>query len=292
VDLSCIILSGDLELYVLGMLPGDEAAKIEQLALLFPEVQEELDRITAALVDFGQSAELAPSPAVKAALMQQLQAMQEAEKAATAPVVPLQSGRYINNFETGQQAATEVPVIPMRIKPSSRRTWLAAASFIGFILALSGVIFFAAKNRQQRGEIASLQQNLKTLNRNVVTLQRDNLAVNQMVNMLQSDVYKKIKLTAVPGKPDALVQLMWNQQTKEVFINDLSLPHTPAGKQYQLWAIVDGKPVDAGMLKGTKNRIQQMKTFARADAFAITLEQQGGSPVPTMEAMYVMGGAS
>lgn len=289
-DLSCIILSGDLELYVLGMLPGDEAAKIEQLAKLFPEVQQELDAISASLVGLGDAVQHTPSAAVKTSIMQQLQTLHDAENEAEAPVVPLQSGRYINTDITESEAEEATPVIPMHTTGKRSRNWLYAASLLGFALALGGMFYFAARDRKKESEIASLQQNVRTLNRNVVELQRDNVAVNRMVNILQNDAYKKIKLTAIAGKPEALVQVLWNPQTKEVFLNDISLPQAPAGKQYQLWAIVDGKPVDAGMLSNAKNRVQQMKAFERAEAFAITLEQQGGSPTPTMEAMYVMGG--
>lgn len=289
-DLSCIISSGDLELYVLGMLPRDEATKIEQLALLFPEVQEELDRISASLLGLAGSADLMPAPTVKERLMRQLQALQEAEETLAAPVVPMQSGRYAPASETTGTTPAEAPVVTLKNNRRVNRNWLSAAGLIGFLLAIGGVIFLASKNRQSQATIAGLQQNVRTLNRHVVELQRDNLAATQMVNMLQSDVYKKVRLTAVPGKPDALAQVFWNTQTKEVFINNVSLPQTPAGKQYQLWAIVDGKPVDAGMLRDVRNRIQQMKTFERADAFAITLEKEGGSPTPTMTAMYVMGG--
>ena len=34
-----------------------------------------------------------------------------------------------------------------------------------------------------------------------------------------------------------------------------------------------------------------MKVFEKAEAFAITLEKQGGNPTPTKEEMYVMGKA-
>jgi anti-sigma-K factor RskA len=62
----------------------------------------------------------------------------------------------------------------------------------------------------------------------------------------------------------------------------------PPGKQYQLWAIVDGKPVDAGMV-GDCEGLCKMKVINRAEAFAITLEKEGGSSAPTLTAMYVMG---
>ena len=70
------------------------------------------------------------------------------------------------------------------------------------------------------------------------------------------------------------------------------LPETPVGMQYQLWAIIDGKPVDAGMIlsnsSGDKYHIQKMKSFGKAEAFAITLETQGGNATPTMDKMYVI----
>ena len=69
-----------------------------------------------------------------------------------------------------------------------------------------------------------------------------------------------------------------------------NLPSVPEGMQYQLWAIIDGKPVDAGMISTEKGiyHIQKMKSFGRAEAFAITLEKAGGSPTPTMDQMYVI----
>ncbi len=104
----------------------------------------------------------------------------------------------------------------------------------------------------------------------------------------QNPDYLKINLTNVDGKPDALVQLFWSKSTHYVYTSDISLPKPPEGKQYQLWAIVDGKPVSAGMLTA-KNTPEQMSAFVKADAFAITLEKAGGSETPTLSEMYVMG---
>ena len=59
-------------------------------------------------------------------------------------------------------------------------------------------------------------------------------------------------------------------------------------KQYQLWEIVNGKTVDAGMLDNCTG-LCKLKNIPSAQAFAITLENKGGSPTPTMSALYVMG---
>ena len=279
-DLSCIILSGDLELYILGMLPKEEADKIEQLAKLFPEVQAELDRISESLEALGNMATVAPSASVKDNLIGKLRTMKEEEQ----KVIPFGSVGKKEN-ETGN-SGLESPVreIPKR---ANKPSWLLAASFIGLIVSVGGLIYFFSQHKQSQTELASLKQQVDTLRTNSTTQQQQILAYSQTMQMMHDATYKKIELTNVPGKPTAMAQVLWNTKTKEVFIADVSLPQAPSNKQYQLWAIVDGKPVDAGMLGDAKNLAQKMKVFERAEMFAITLEQKGGSPTPTMEEMYV-----
>ncbi|MEO6637902.1 MAG: anti-sigma factor, partial [Ginsengibacter sp.] len=101
---------------------------------------------------------------------------------------------------------------------------------------------------------------------------------------------KPVVLNGTPHTPEALAKIFWMKNTGDVYIDPSNLPAVPAGKQYQLWAIVDGKPVSGGMIsteKGTYH-IQKMKSFGKVDAFAITLEKSGGSPTPTMEEMVVI----
>ena len=69
----------------------------------------------------------------------------------------------------------------------------------------------------------------------------------------------------------------------------MSLPPAPPGKQYQFWADVDGRMVDAGMLTGDTAGIHRMKDMADATAFGVTLENEGGSPTPTLTALYLLG---
>jgi hypothetical protein len=60
-------------------------------------------------------------------------------------------------------------------------------------------------------------------------------------------------------------------------------------KQYQLWAIVSGKPVSLGVLDSS-NTMQEGLPVSNPQAFAITLEPSGGSINPTMDQMYAMAG--
>ena len=87
--------------------------------------------------------------------------------------------------------------------------------------------------------------------------------------------------------------LYWDGATGDVYVNLNTMPAAPPGKQYQLWAIVDGKPVDAGMYDNNSSiALHKMKTIPKAEMFAVTIENAGGSPTPTLDQMVVAGKTS
>jgi anti-sigma-K factor RskA len=64
------------------------------------------------------------------------------------------------------------------------------------------------------------------------------------------------------------------------------LPPAPAGKDYQIWFIAEGKPVPGGVFKPDEQGHVEMQAeipanARSASAFAITLEPQGGTVAPT-----------
>jgi hypothetical protein len=264
------------------MLPEEEANKIAQLAILFPEVQLELNRISESLEGLAGISAKAPSASVKDNLMSKLRELKKEEQ----KIIPFGSTTRDENF---QKSNLRLEPSLTTQQPGNKRSWLTAASLIGFVLSLGALFYFISQNKQGRTELVSLKQQVDTLRNNVNAQQQQILAYSQTMQMMHDDNYKKINLTSVAGKPPAMAQVFWNTKTHDVFIADVSLPQAPSNKQYQLWAIVDGKPVDAGMISDAKNLAQKMKVFEKADAFAITLEKRGGSATPTMEEMYVMG---
>ena len=279
-DLSCIISSGDLELYVLGMLPEEEAFKIAQLAKLFPEVQAELDRISESLEDLSKADTSTPSAAVKDSLMSKIKQLKSEEASGSFGLHAVK--------QDNETPISGAPVITLN-KPRRNSSWLVAASVFGLILSLGALLYVINQNNRSKTELAALRQEVDTLRANSNMQQNQILAYEETMQMMHDNSFKKIELTNIPGKPDAMAQVFWDTKTKYVYIADVSLPQAPSDKQYQLWAIVDGKPVDAGMLSDAKNLAQKMKVFEKAEMFAITLEKKGGSPTPTMEQMYVAG---
>ncbi|MBB1284955.1 anti-sigma factor [Flavisolibacter sp. BT320] len=278
-DISCIISSGELELYVIGLLPEEDATKMEQLIVLFPELKAEADRISETLEAMAMQTTLAPRPTAKEKIFERLSSLQHTpeNKATEAPVRPLAA----TSTEDSQ-----TPVIPLKKR---NQNYLMVASVAGLLLSIATIFFLVSENRNKQNDIASLEQRIRTADQNNFTLQQQQLAYEQMLRLIQDENVAAITLQPVPGKPVASAKVFWNQQSNEVFVMNVSLPQVPAGKQYQLWAIVNGQPVNAGLLAEGNNQPQKMASFERADAFAITLENKGGSAVPTLDQMYVMG---
>jgi anti-sigma-K factor RskA len=276
VDLSCIISSGDLELYVLGMLPEEEAHKITQLISIFPEIRDEVNSITESLAGIAAMGSNQPSDVVKEKLFQQFSELKAKENP---------SAVLFAEKESGQEKKVSLRAIPA----TKKYNWLMAAAIIGLFITTGMVIFLALQNSRHERELVALREATDRANKGLVEQQKENLAYNEMLQLLQDENYSRINLSNVAGKPVATVKLFWNRKTNELVIGSSNLPRPPAGRQYQLWAIVDGKPVNAGMLQEKTVSLQKMLPFQKADAFAITLEKAGGSEQPTLEEMYVMG---
>ncbi len=66
-----------------------------------------------------------------------------------------------------------------------------------------------------------------------------------------------------------------------------SLPSAGRGRSYQLWAIADGKPASIGVIEDSGRVVRLLDWQGRADAFAVTIEPEGGSPVPTSDPVLV-----
>jgi anti-sigma-K factor RskA len=102
---------------------------------------------------------------------------------------------------------------------------------------------------------------------------------------VHSPYSKPVALKGMEEMPDATAKIFWMENTGDVMIDASNLPDAPKGMQYQFWGIVDGTPVNGGMIitndKGQKFRMQKMKSFGKAQAFAISLEKEGGNPTPT-----------
>lgn len=61
-----------------------------------------------------------------------------------------------------------------------------------------------------------------------------------------------------------------------------AMPALPAGRTYQLWSIVSGRAISAGLM-GSHPGVTEFRLADRASVLAVTVEPAGGSAQPTSE---------
>ena len=248
-----IISSGILEAYVMGISSPEEIDQLQTLRIQHPELNAEIARIEEAMESYAMANGIAPAPGIKDKIFSSLNLSEAAQTQSSAKIVSF--------------------------SPLSR---IAAAAAI--LLLLVSNVFYYNKYKNVDSKYQEGQEQLASMNTHLTEMNRD-------MNIVQSKYSKPVALDGLEAAPDAAAKIFWMKNTGEVYVDPGNMPMAPTGKQYQLWAIVDGKPVDGGMITskdGKKYSIQKMKTFGKAQAFEITLESEGGNPEPK-GTMYIMG---
>jgi anti-sigma-K factor RskA len=115
---------------------------------------------------------------------------------------------------------------------------------------------------------------------------------NEVFQLLTAPGTRVAQLSGTPEVSGATAKLAYDQNGHAILIAD-GLPSAPAGKEYQLWFIVNNKPVPGKTFAPDKSGRGLMKDqvpeAARKSAvFAITLEPAGGVAAPT-GAIYLRG---
>jgi len=264
VDIEKYISSGILESYVLGVATREEAQEVEAMAAQHPQVKKEIEEIRKVLEGYSEAHSKTPPAHLKNKILGAIDELEENENKG--------SGR----------------VIEMDTRKSGTSRWLAAASIALLILSGALNVFQYNKLNEANTKIAALESEKSVLADEFNTLKANYTQKENDLAILSNPNNKTVLMKGVEKQPDALASVYWNSQTKETFLAVNSLPVPPPDKQYQLWAIVDGKPVDMGVFDVTDS-LQKMKPIEGAQAFAVTLEKKGGSPTPTLEEMYVVG---
>ncbi len=179
--------------------------------------------------------------------------------------------RILNTLNTlGGQA----PVIPMRAKQSNRLKYAAAAA-AAVLLIISGYFnYYLYKQTKTPDTVSS-----------ITTLpERD-------YQILNSPTITPVAMYGVGTHAICRCTMFWDKKTGKVYIMIHHLPQSSDTKDYQLWASVDGKQVNVGIVQDNiRGRFIEMNNVpAGAASFIVTLEKAGGNSSPTMEETYLEG---
>lgn len=269
------IESGILEAYVLGALPEEEQRAVEAAIAQYPELKLEVDAIEGAMLQYAESALVEPPVELQDKIWNSLQ--QEQSSSFTQPVA-------VNE-------APAVKTIPLVQAGKENNSWARAAVWAVLISSLLvNILLWSQKNKADK-ELASIRSEIDTMAANQQALAAKVNAYEQERAMLAKvDMMPVVMQSAQPGHEMAGM-MYWSKNKGEAYVAMTHMPMPPKGKQYQLWVIQDGKPVSMGTIP---NELVANGGMQKADmsitsgqAFAISLENEGGNPTPTE--VMVMG---
>lgn len=269
-DLKTYIESGILELYVLGDLEAAERKGVEKMAMEHPEIKAEIDAIEQALEAYAKANAIEPPKDLRSRTISSLTGISDID------------------------ADPVVPVVPLTVRGNNFYRYAFAAS-VALLLICGAVIY-------------NLSSQLDDSNQQLLVLQSANQQFSNRVNLMESELdqtrqtltvyqnpqsFKMVNLKGSPKAPEASLTVAFNAGSSEVMIDmsSLKMPSNDETHQYQLWALVDGKPVDLGVFDSTADStgMKLMKSVKGAQAFAVTLEPRGGSVNPTLTEMMAIG---
>jgi len=257
------ISSGILESYVLGSTTAEETKEVEKYAAMYPDIKSEVEEIEKIIFTYATEHSTPPPSYLKGRILKKIQS---------------ETNTTRSDIKVLNQTSES--------RKSNFSFWSIAASFL-VLLSAGFTIYFGTINSKLDNSLttmtkanAALLDSIRSISSSLSQMQND-LAI------LKDPMYKIVELKGLKTAPEAKAMVCWCPADKKVYVEIDKLPPAPQGMQYQLWAIVDGKPVSEGML-AMGNGLHAMKDVDNAQAFAVTLEKQGGSPTPKGE-MYVMG---
>lgn len=242
---------------------------VEDYARKYPEVRRELEEIEIALEQYIKLQKIPPPRNLEGEIMQKIDELENQ------PRIPDQSASG-----TGLQRG-----LPLLL------TLLLLA-------ALGSVFWLYQQNNRINNQLAILQDQMETLEADCDFARQRSQALQEQLDVLRDVNNTSIVMSGAntgTGKaPEALAKIYVDQQSQKAYLDILNLPEPPSDRQYQLWAIVDGQPVDMGVfdLAIDSRGFQEVPFIPNAQAYAVTLETRGGNPTPNLQELYVIGNVS
>lgn len=274
-NVEAYIESGVLEAVVLGVATEQEQREVQCMASIYPEIGQALDQLREGLESMAEAAAVPPPADLKAAILQEVaQTPQEREEVETA-----------------------APVVQLQPQKTSNTGWWAAVACLALLVAATAMFLSrdsslseaeqALADKQQRIEALETEQQQAAAKANEEQARADELE-SQLAELTGPETRKLLLGQTDIGKGEIVV--FWNGNSGNTYVDISDLPELPETQDYQLWALVEGTPVDLGVIDKTQatGQTQTMTNIDAPDAFAVTIEAAGGKPTPNLEALIAI----
>lgn len=255
-----IINSGDLELYVFGILSESETNQIAELSKTDSVIKNEIISIENSVLALSSSF----SPVISSDVYEKIK------------------------YKVGLKHREVVKMKPKN-NGSQYLGWAAT------IILMIGIGYQYNKMTTTESKISTIEKEKIKLNETVTTIETENKKTKEALNVIRDETNTIVSLGGQDAAPKAKAKIYWNKQTQLVYVDASGLPKPPDGKVYQIWSLKlkpQLTPTSIGLLtnfQANESKIFAVDKTSSAEAFGITLEPAGGSKSPTMEQLYTLG---
>lgn len=257
-DKERFLASGLIEQYVLGLTTPEETQEVERYAHAFPEIKEEINALRRSIEQYAAQYAVPPPAHLKGKILSEIASSKST------------SGK-------------KVDLMPAVLKR-------ARVQFVALLLvAVGAIVWLLYKQSQLQNEYQQLSSEFSALRTQCESLQQQHEATQQVVAFVQGSATQVIHLQGTALSPDAHAIVYWNEKTQIAYLSIDKMPPLPPGKQYQIWADVEGEMIHSGLLVADTETWQPIKVIEKAESLNITIEPEGGSEHPTV-AMLVANG--
>jgi anti-sigma-K factor RskA len=169
--------------------------------------------------------------------------------------------------------------------PKTVGWWTLVSAFAIFMLASVAIFLWNEK--------ADLQVKVAELQKEAIDQQSELQRARNIVSTLTATDALRVTLVAAKTPPQPQGRAIYDRERSSLIFLASNMPSLPDGKAYELWLIpTQGAPIPAGVFKpdahGSATVVNPpVPKDVQAKAFAITVENEEGSPVPTSPVLMV-----
>jgi anti-sigma-K factor RskA len=187
----------------------------------------------------------------------------------------------------------KAPLTPAAVPPTaavaskaSPWPWLVAAAAAAVAVVSSiGLVRARAELADLRSEIVAVEAQLAEADQRTVRATAEVRVQQQALDVLASPDLVRTTLAGLPPAANARALALLSPSRGTLVLSATGLPAPPAGRTYQLWAIVGSQAVSAGVFTPDADGLSRVITSVAFNgppvALAVTLEPEGGVPQPT-----------
>lgn len=152
------------------------------------------------------------------------------------------------------------------------------------VILLIGMVVLYYQVNQQNKELANTNKAL------LDKVNADEVTINKIKREVSIPNTTIVSMVGTKRAPQSTANVYWDSTNSNVYLMVTNMPQLPSDKQYQLWALIDKTQKSLGVFDATdQNIILKMDSTKKAQAFAITIENRGGKPHPTLDSLTTMG---